>query len=166
MERFQDLMNDYSSQMKLGIVPKAYKGLMEYILGLRTHFANKYADYSVANNIYFGYMDMTYFSLVPEELKKRKLKIAVVFIHESCRFEAWLAAANKQIQSKYWELFKKYGWDKYKLVPTIQGYDSILEQVLVDNPDFDNLDALTEKIEKGAIKFTDDIISFLSSHDQ
>lgn len=139
---------------------------MEYILGLRTHLANKYADYSVANNIYFGYMDMTYFSLMPEELKKRKLKIAVVFIHESCRFEAWLAAANKQIQSNYWKLFKKSGWNKYKLVPTIQGYDSILEHTLVDNPDFSNLDGLTETIEKEIVRFINNTVGFLSSQDQ
>lgn len=162
----QELMSEYTAQVKRGIIQKAYKQLMEYLSKLKTTFANDYPQYNVPGSLYQGFMDMSYFSVVPKELKKRRLKIAVVFIHESCRFEAWLAAANKQIQNDYWKLFKKSGWDKYRLVPTIQSYDSIVEQVLVEKPDFSNLDSLTETIERGTIRFIDDIIGFLSSHDQ
>lgn len=109
---------------------------------------------------------MTYFSLLPDELKNRKLKIAVVFIHETCRFEVWLSAVNKQVQARYWEFFKQSGWDKYRLVPAIQGADSILEQVLDDHPDFSNLDALTNKIKSGTVDFIDNVVGFLNSSDK
>jgi hypothetical protein len=33
-------------------------------------------------------------------------------------------------------------------VPTIKGSDAIIGHVLVDNPDFNNLEALTKQIEK------------------
>ena len=166
METLQTLMNEYRCQMKLGIIPNAYKGLMEYILTLRNHFANRYPHFSVPGSIYFGYMDMTYFSLLPDELKNRKLKIAVVFIHETCRFEVWLSAVNKQVQARYWEFFKQSGWDKYRLVPAIQGADSILEQVLDDHPDFSDLEALTRKIESGTVDFIDNVVGFLNSSDK
>ena len=88
---------------------------------------------------------MTYFSFTPKALIDRKLKIAIVFLYESFRFEIWLAGANKQVQEKYWGLIKKSGWNKYRVVPTIQGFDSIIEHIAVDNPDFGDLDTLQRK---------------------
>ncbi len=162
MELFHKYIDEYKKQMAKGDIPKAYKGLMEYIMSLRTYFQNKYPDYSVSGNIYNGYMDMTYFSFFPESLKKRKLKAGIIFLHQSCEFEVWLFGYNKKIQSKYWELIKESGWDKYHLVQTIKGNDSILEHVLTDNPDFSDLNALTKQIEKGTLKFIKDVEDFLS----
>lgn len=166
MEKLNTFMQEYHNQMRSGIIPQAYKGLMEYILSLRTHFASRFPNYSVPGSIYFGYMDMTYFSLLPEDLKARQLKIAVVFIHETCRFEVWLSAVNKHVQARYWDLFKQSGWGKYRLVPAIQGFDSILEQVLDDHPDFSDLDALTRKLEYGTVEFINDIVGFFNSNGQ
>lgn len=163
MESFQDYVNEYKKQLAKGTIQKAYKGLMEYILGLRTHFKNKYPEYAISGGIYYGYMDMTYFALFPELLRKRDLKIAIVFIHDACKFEAWLAGVNKQVQTKYWKLFKESDWNLYPLVPTIQGADAIVEHVLVGNPDFSDADALTKQIEGETLKFIKDIESFLSS---
>jgi len=105
---------------------------------------------------------MTYFSFYPKSLGRRKLKIAIVLIHESMRFEVWLAGYNKQVQSKYWKIIRESSWDKYRIVPTTKGADSILEHILVDNPDFRDLDKLTKQIEKGTMKFIEDIESFLA----
>ncbi|KYC45942.1 MAG: hypothetical protein AMQ74_01880 [Candidatus Methanofastidiosum methylothiophilum] len=163
MESFNQYMDYYRKEMKKGTVRNAYKGLMEYIMDLRTHFKNKYPSYFVSG-LYYGYMDMTYFSFSPDSLKDRKLKIAVVFIHDTVRFEVWLSGQNKEIQSIYWKLFKDKNWNKYKIVPTIEGYDSIVEHVLIANPDFSNLDELTEKIEKGTLKFIQDVEEFLEEN--
>jgi len=162
VNQFYESMQEYKIQMQKGVIQKAYKGLMEYIMGLRSYFQTKYPGYFVSGSIYYGYMDMTYFSIVPEIFKQRKLKIAVVFIHETCRFEAWLAASNKQVQSEYWKLIKDSGWDKYHLVPNVKGYDSILEQVIVENPDFRDLDRLTQQIEVATLEFIREIEDFLS----
>lgn len=165
MEPFHEYVNEYKKQLEKGVVQKAYKGLMEYVMALRTHFKNKYPDYFVSGSIYYGYMDMTYFSFFPNSLKDRKLKIAIVFIHETCRFEVWLAGYNKQLQSKYWKLFKGSGWNKYHVVSTTKGADSIVEHILVDDPDFRDLDTLTKQIEKTTLKFIKDVESFLSKHE-
>ncbi len=164
MESLHEYTEEYRRQLEKGAIQKAYKGLMEYIMGLRTFFKNKYPDYSVSGSLYYGYMDMTYFSFFPNSLKEQGLKVAIVFLHEAFRFEVWLAGYNKQVQSKYWNLFKESNWKKYPLVSTTEGADSILESVLVDDPDFSDLEALTSQIEKGTLKFIKDIEGFLSKN--
>jgi hypothetical protein len=162
MESFHEYMNEYRKQIQKGVISKAYKGLMKYILDLKTYLKDKHPDYFVSGSIYFGYMDMTYFSFYPKSLGDKKLKVAVVFLHESMRFEVWLAGANKQVQSKYWKLFKERDWNKYHIVSTTKGADSILEHIVADNPDFRDLDALTKQIERETMKFIKDVESFLS----
>jgi len=164
MKSFHEYMNEYKKQIQKGDIKEAYKGLMEYIMNLRTHFQKKYPNYFVSGSIYYGYMDMTYFSFFPESLKHRKLKIAIVFCHDTCRFEVWLAGYNKQIQTKYWKLIKESDWNKYHIVSTTKGVDSIIEYILVDNPDFSDLDSLRKQIESGTLKFIKDIEDFLSKH--
>jgi hypothetical protein len=161
MESFQEYMNEYRKQLQKGAIQAAYKGLMEYIMDLRTQFKHKYPDYVVPGSIYYGYMDMTYFSFFPKSLQDRNLKIAIVFIHAAFRFEVWLAGYNKQVQTQYWKLFKESGWNQYPIVPTTQGVDSIVEHVLVENPDFSDLNALSNQIERETLKFIKDIESFL-----
>ena len=165
MESFHETMKEYRKQLRKGVIQEAYKGLMEYIKGLRTHFKDKYPDYSVSGSIYQGYMDMTFFSFSPKSLKDRNLKIAIVFIHDTFRFEVWLAGYNKQVQSEYWKLFKESDWDTYHLVSPAKGVDSILEHILVDNPDFRDLDTVTKQIEKETLKFLKDVETFLSDHE-
>ena len=164
MESLPEHIKEYRKQLEKGVIQAAYRGLLQYIMDLRTHFKNKYPDYFVSGNIYQGYMDMTYFSFIPESLKQRKLKIAIVFIYDTFRFEVWLGGYNKQIQSKYWKLVKESDWNKYRIPSNIKGLDSIVEYTLVDNPDFSDLDALTKQIEEGTLTFIKDIESFLSKH--
>jgi hypothetical protein len=159
---FQEYMEEYRKQMEKGDIKEAYKGLMNYIMELRTYFENKYPDYFVSGNVYYGYMDMTYFSFFPESLKRQKLKVAIVFIHDTCRFEVWLSGYNKQIQAMYWKLFKENDWKKYRIPSTTKGVDSIVESTLVENPDFSNLDKLTKQIENGTLEFIKDIEDYLS----
>jgi hypothetical protein len=162
MKSFHENISEYRKQVEKGAIPKAYKGLMEYVLGLRTYLKTRHPDYFVSGGIYFGYMDMTYFSFYPKSIGRQKLKIAIVLIHQSMRFEAWLAGCNKQVQSKYWKIFKESAWKKYRLVPTTKGVDSILEHVLVDNPDFRDPDKLTRQIERQTMLFITDVEKFLS----
>jgi len=156
-------MDEYKRQLEKGAVQQAYRGLMEYILALRTRFKNKYPELSASGNIYYGYMDMTYFAFFSGTLKERGLKVAIVFLHEAFRFEAWLAGSNKQVQREYWKLIKDSGWDKYHLVSTTAGADSILEHVLVENPDFSDLEALTRQVETGTLSFIKDVENLLSA---
>jgi hypothetical protein len=164
MKSFHENMNEYKVQMKKGIIPEAYKGLMDFIMELRTYLKKKYPNYFVSGGMYYGYMDMTYFSFFPESLKCRKLKAGIIFIHETCRFEVWLFGYNKKVQKKYWELIKESNWNKYRIPLSIHGIDSIIEDTLVENPDFSDLNVLTKKIESGTLNFIKDVENFLVNH--
>lgn len=52
MEIFHEFMSEYRIQLEKRIVQKVYKGLMEYIITLRTYLKNKYPDYFVSDSIY------------------------------------------------------------------------------------------------------------------
>ena len=161
METLQELMIEYRNQLEKGSIQKAYKGLMDYFGELKSHFNKKHPEFSTAGSLYFGYMDMTYFALFPETLKQRGLKIAIVFLHQQFRFEVWLAGVNKQVQGKYWKLFKENDWENYPTVASLEGADSIVESILVEDPNFNDPEALTRQIENGTLKFIQEIENFL-----
>lgn len=162
MKSLQENMIEYRKQLADGAIQKAYQGLMQYMLSLKNHFGTKYPDFSVSGSMYSGYMDMTYFSVFPKSLKDRELKIAIVFVYDTFRFEVWLSGRNQQVLAKYWKIIKDSGWDKYELAAQGKWADSILEHVLVDNPDFSDLAALTRQIEQGTLKFIRDVERFLT----
>ena len=164
MNLFQEQMQEYTHQLQKGSIQQAYKGLLQFMLGLRNELSSAHTELAAPGTFYAGYMDMSYFAIVPEKLKERGLKIAVVYLHEALRFEVWLAAANKKIQARYWELITHSGWRKYRLVPTTQGYDSILEAVLADAPDFSDLPALSAQITRGTLAFIADLETFLEEN--
>lgn len=162
METFQESMSEFREQLARGSIQKAYQGLMEYMLRLKNHFAKRYPDYSTPGSLYPGFLDMTYFSIVPGSLRKRELKIAIVFLYEAFRFEIWLSGKNKKVLTKYWKIFKESHWDKYEVVEPAKGVDAVVQHVLVENPDFGDPDALTCQIETAAVKFIHDIEEFLA----
>jgi hypothetical protein len=162
MAALQKSVVEYKKQLEKGEIQKAYKGILEYLMALRTYFEKQYPDWIVPGGLYTGYMDMSYFSIIPSSLKERKLKIAVVFLHEACRFEVWLAGVNKGVQTDYWQMIKQSGWNKYAPVVTTQGADAIIEHILIKEPDFDDLEGLTNQIQNGTQIFIKDVEQFLS----
>lgn len=134
------------------------------MMGLKTRFAKIFPDYFTSGSLYYGNMDVTYVSISPATFKQQGLKAVILFLHDTCRFEIWLCGYNKNFQTKYWNQFKESNWDKYHLVPTTLGYDSILEYILIAEPDFRDLDAMTEQIEQGTLDFLHEVEGFLSTH--
>ena len=86
-------------------------------------------------------------------MKDKKLKLGLIFNHNHVRFEAWLLGQTKDIQEKYWELLKNTKWINGSEMPQY----SIFEVILVDNPDFDDLDTLTENIKNKLVSVAEDI---------
>lgn len=161
MQSISKDMEAFRGQLAKGSIQRAYRALLSYMMGLRTHFENNLAG-STVSDLYQGHLDITYFAIVPSSLKVRNLKIAIVFNYEAFRFEAWLAGRNRKIQKQYWELFQDCRWPRYRVVTPATGIDSILECDLATYFDLDEPDALTATIESGAAAFVDDIERFLS----
>lgn len=164
MELSHESITEYRKQLGKGYIREAYKGLMGYIMDLRLYLKNKYPDYFISGSVQQGYMDFTYFSFFPQSLRERNLKVVILFIHDTFTFEAWLSGYNKNVQTSYWKLFKASNWNKYHLAPTVKGVDYILQYSLARDADFSDTDALTKKIEQGALSFIKDIEDFLSEH--
>lgn len=163
MPSIQKDMTELRRQLQHGSLQRAYQALLRTMTDLRAHFMRRYPTYSFSS-LYPGTFNMTYFALVPPSLKPHGLKIAVVFNYDAFRFEAWLAAANRQIQRRTWESFKDTRWPGYRVVTPGPGVDSIIECDLADEFDLAKPEALTAAIEKKVAKFTRDIEKALA-HD-
>lgn len=85
MHLLQKDIEAFRRQLRSGAIQRAYRALLSYMMGLRTHFKNKYPD-STVSALYQGYMDMTYFAIAPPPLKQRDLKIAIVFNYQPTEF--------------------------------------------------------------------------------
>lgn len=160
MEKMGDYISEYKKQLEKGQIQKAYKGIMGFMSGLRLYLGKKHPDF-ILSNLYFGYMDMTYFAFTPPELKEKKLKIAIVYLHEHGKFEIWLGGINRKIQSQFIKLLTKKDLGIYELSPALPGVDSIIEATLVEKPDFDNSLELKKQIEKKVFGFIKNISNFL-----
>jgi len=160
VEPLNDYIREYTIQLKKGHIQKAYKGIISFMSDFRAYLASHYPDYTVSN-LYFGYMDMTYFAFTPSALKNMKLKIAIVFLHEECKFELWLAGNNRQIQADYIDLLSHKDIGKYTLSQIHPGVDSIIASLIVEQTNFDNSKELEKLIEKKTIEFAKDITSIL-----
>lgn len=165
MGSLQSSINEYRLMLEKGAIQVAYRGIMDTMLSLRTAFRNDYPNHYVGE-LYQGYLDMTYFSFVPNLLKEKKLKIAIVFLHERVAFEAWLSGYNRQIQSVFGKVLKQYGFSRYPLVPNPQNADAIVTCSLVETPNFDDPAGLISLIESGTMRFLGDIEGFLAEHGQ
>ena len=162
MHSIQEDMAELRRQLGKGSIQTAYGALLAYMMGLRTHFQNSYGD-SAVSGLYQGYMDMTYFALFPTWLKRRDLKVAIVFNYGAFRFEAWLTARNRKVQRQYWELFRDSQWNEYRVVAPATGIDSIVECDLASDLNLGDPDALTARIETATAAFVGAIERFLSS---
>lgn len=160
MQSLNESVREYTAQLQLGQIQKAYKGIMTFMSGLKTYLEGQHPDFS-ATGFYFGYMDMTYFAFTPLELKQRSLKIAIVYLHEQNRFEAWLGGANRKVQADYIERFRAKDLDGLLLSEVKPGVDSIIELKIIEKPDFDHPEELMPAIESKVIEFTGKIREIL-----
>ncbi len=160
MQSIKKDMEELHKQLRNGPIQRAYRELITYMMGIRTHFKNRYPDSSVSA-LYQGYMDMTYFAISTPALKQRDLKVAIVFNYEAFRFEAWLAGRNRKVNRQYWELLKTRKLSGYRIVTPGKGVDSIVECDLAQGVDLIDMDTLTKTIEKGTHTFINNIEALL-----
>lgn len=150
----------YKEQLDKGDIQEAYLGLVKYVTRLGTHLSNNLSDTYSFGSLFQGYMDYTYFYYTNDFLKRRKLKMGLVLNHGKMQFEIWLLGQTIPIQEKYWEYFKATKWNKER---TTRPQYSILETVLIDKPNFKDLEKLTKQIESKLISITSEIIEYIKT---
>ena len=145
----------YKEQLKKGDIQEAYVGLVKYVTRLRTSLSKNLSETYSFGSIFQGYMDYTYFYYSNDFLKKRKLKAGLVLNHTETQFEIWLLGQTAPIQERYWQYFKTTRWNNDR---TTKPQYSILETIVVEKPNFNDLEALTRQIEDGLVLITEEII--------
>ncbi|KAA3636759.1 MAG: hypothetical protein DWQ02_07765 [Bacteroidetes bacterium] len=163
MESLNQHIREYKKQLDIGHIQKAYQGILHYLMDLRLHFQNEHPDFQVTSSINEGRMNMSYFAFSSGFLKKRKLKIVVIFNHNTISFEVWLCGFNKKVQKQYWEIIKVSDWGQYYIPDSIGGNFSILEHKITETPNFDDPDGLTKQLEKEILLFLLEIESYLKN---
>ena len=151
------LVSVYKRELDKGDIQVAYTELVKYIQKLKTQYSRALEGEYSCGNIFQGYMDYTYFYISNDYLNKSKLKLGLVLNHEKMRFEIWLLGQTKDIQEQYWNLLKNTQWISQPEIPKY----SIFEVVLVENPDFNDLDFLSEKLKKALLAKSKEIIDSL-----
>ncbi len=159
-----DDLRELQEQLGAGSLQRAYGSIVGYMSRLRAHFADIQGERMVSG-LYQGCFDMTYFALFPPALKSRGLKLAIVFDYQSFGFEVWLAARNRTLQRRYWELLRDNGWSKHRLVEPAAGVDAIIESDVTGAFDLAEPEMLTSRIETAARALLDDLAPFLAVHD-
>jgi hypothetical protein len=154
-------LREYTAQLGKGQIQRAYKGIMSFMYELKAHLEGKHPEYA-ASALYFGYMDMTYFAFTPPDLRDRKLKIAIVYLHEENRFEVWLAANNRKLQADCIQTLSHKDLGIYSLSQMAPGVDAIIAEVIIDQPDYDCPNQMKERIETKTLQFAEDMFGFLS----
>ena len=152
MKTLNQLISDYTCNLKQGEVQIAYKVIMEFISKLRGNFVKRYPDCDISS-IYQGYMDMSYFSISSELLKQKGLKIAIVYLHEKGYFEVWLSARNREISKQYYSEFHDKIFDGITIFHDINNQDAIIESALTLSPNFEEQELLTDIIVQGVEQF-------------
>ncbi len=154
MKSLNQLISDYTCQLRQGELQIAYKGILEFVGRLRAEFVRKYPHYDVSS-IYQGYMDMSYFSLSTKSWKDKGLKIAIVYLHEKGDFEVWLSARNRDIAKNYAALLNIDLFGDANVFHDENNPDAIVEYSLVKKPDFENPSLLIDMIDQGVKKFVE-----------
>lgn len=155
MKKLNNYVAAYKEQLKKGDIQEAYSGLVKYVMKLKTALSKNLLESYSFGNLFQGYMDYTYFYYSNDFLQKRKLKLGLVLNHSKMQFEVWLLGQTIPIQEKYWQFFKATKWNKGR---TTKPKYSILEAVLVENPDFNDLDLLSEQIENKLVIISSRIV--------
>ncbi len=160
MKNLNRYISIYQDQLKKGDILIAYNELVKFVMNLRTKFIKSLSDQYSFAGILHGYLDYTYFYYSNDFLKSKKLKFCLVLNHMEMRFELWLLGNTIPIQKQYWELLKNTKWNKGR---TEMPKYSILEITLVEKPNFNDLDKLSEQIETQMIKVSDELLKYLEN---
>lgn len=156
MDDINILINTYKEQLEKGHIQKAFQYILQVIMEFKNDFQKAYPEYNTAAQMQYGQLDMTYFTFSPPELKAEKLKLALVFDHQNFQFEMWLVGQNKNIQKRYWTMFKDSDWNVYPL--TDNPKHAIIQFILLQDPIFQKSEALKVILESEITTFTTRLI--------
>lgn len=100
----QQLFLEYKNLMQTTSLQAAYQQILDVLKYIFTTLQKEMKDHDFHPRIVENKMNFSYFQITNQKLKDHGLKIQVVFMHSTCRFEIWMSGYNRKIQSQYIDL--------------------------------------------------------------
>ncbi len=161
MKSLNDLIYPYKALLENEDIQKAYKGLLKYLMSVKSHMQKNYSDRFSFGNISPGYLDFSYFPFSDKYLQDRKLRFGIVLNHKDLRFELWLMGRDAIVKDTYWDILKATKWNER--IESIPQY-AVMEIILVEKPDFKEPKILTRLIERNVIQATNEVIEYFKDN--
>lgn len=155
-------VEEYAALVARGDIARAYRAILSTLSQFKSVWETSHPGDSVGA-LYQGYLDMSFVSVLPGALAKERLKISLVFLHDSGTFTLWLVAGNRAIQKTVSESLRAVPLGPYQLSTLGPGVDAIIEQPLPKPYAFDAPDVLTTALVGAMERFTADMIALVSA---
>ncbi len=109
-----DCITDYVGAVSAGDFARAYRGILAALTQFKSAWETTHPE-DTTGSLYQGYMDMSFVAVLPASIAQRRLKIKLVFLHESGIFSLWLTAGNRAIQKRVSDALKLVPLGKFCL---------------------------------------------------
>ena len=152
----------YCNAVSNGTLPRAYRGILSVLTSFKSAWEVAHPQDNVGA-LYQGYMDMSFVAVAPAAFGARRLKISLVFLHDSGTFSLWLAAGNRDIQKRVSEALRSLPLGNYSLSTLEPGVDAIIAYDLPKPYTFDDPQTLNAALAAAAEAFARDMISLTAS---
>ena len=149
----QEYMRLYRDQLRIGAIQKAYSRIMLVFAHLQKAITDIESG-KVSSLRNSGIFEETYFTFIPHYLVSGQLKYVVVFNHTQFNFTIYLSGRNKGITAQFKEQLERANWQGSGTNRKSKSGFSIIESILIENPDFSNIEELTSKLIREIKKFT------------
>ena len=160
-ESLVNCIEDYTRAVADARLPRAYRGILSALVQFQAAWKAAHPSDSIGA-LYQGYMDMSFVAFAPASLAEKRLKISLVFLHDTGFFSLWLAAGNREIQKRVSEALRLAPLGTYSLCTLEPGVDAIIASDVPKPYGFDESEALTKELVAAAEAFTRDMISLIS----
>lgn len=157
-EALSSCIEDYCRAVADVRFPRAYRGILSALVQFQAAWKAAHPSDSVGA-LYQGYMDMSFVAFAPAPLAEKRLKISLVFLHDTGFFSLWLAAGNREIQKRVSDALRLVPLGTYSLCVLEPGVDAIIAYNLPKPYAFDEPEALTKALIAAAEAFTRDMLS-------
>lgn len=152
LETYRNLLA--TTELQLG-----YQEFIKLFRFLRIELEKELPDFSFSSNIVENNMDFAYFQLTDTDLREKGVKIQVVFVHKSFRFEVWASGYNRKTQCFYYNKLKNQPL-KYYLNDNPERIDYIFKAEIEKDIELHSGDIVISKIKPVVLE----MITFVKNH--
>jgi hypothetical protein len=154
-----EYLETYKSLLATTELQLGYQEFIKLFRFLRIELEKELPDFSFSGNIIENNMDFAYFQITDKDLREKGVKIQVVFVHKSFRFEVWASGYSRKIQCSYYNKLKNQPL-KYYLNDNPERIDYIFKAEIEKDIQLHSGDLVISKIKPVVLE----MIIFVKNH--